>query len=207
MEILVDERCGATVGAAEDIDGEVDERLLEGSPAERVARRHLLGPPNGLVGREPEGMRLGGFPPQPEEELRDDRRLVGGGIPKSCPGTAALDEERPLVVRSCHDPDGSAPVPPHQRVGFMVGLEVRRCVHLEHDVAGRHDERVRSVDRLFESEIPLDRELTHHAGKLVEPRGLALPHLREAGRKLHRPGTFARPWNGLSPFRGLVTAT
>ncbi len=79
-----------------------------------------------------------------------------------------------------------------ERVCLVVGLDVRRRVELEHDVAGRDDERVRRVDRLLELEPPLLGALGGEMRKRVEPLGLVAPRLGERARDAHRGAAYGR---------------
>lgn len=79
----------------------------------------------------------------------------------------------------------AVPVPGRECVGLGVRLRVRRGMQLEHDVAGRHDQRVRRVHRLLEVDAPLLCTLVGQARKRRQPVGLVLPHVRERLRNPH----------------------
>ncbi len=150
MQILVGEEGRVGVDGAKYLQSEVEKRSLERTAAELVAGRDVLGPALGFVHEQAERVWIRDQQREPGEELRDDGVLVRVGIPETSPRSAALAQERAPRVVSGDEPHRARPVPPGEGIGFAIGLEVRRCVQLEHDLACGHDEGVRRVDRRFE---------------------------------------------------------
>ena len=113
---------------------------------------------------------------QPSDHLR----FVDTRAPELRSRDAALDEQRATRVVAFLEPHCAASAPELERVGLVVGLCVRRCVQLEHDLAGRDHERVRRVDRLLERERPLIRAVDDELRKRGEPLGLVASRCRRA---------------------------
>ena len=75
-------------------------------------------------------------------------------------------------------------VPGRERVGLVLGFSVRRRVQLEHDLAGRYDERV-GVDRLLERERPPLHTVDDELRERGEPLGVVAPCLDKLAREAH----------------------
>jgi hypothetical protein len=69
VQILVYEERRAALGAAEDVDGVVEQGAFERPPAELEPVWDFLGPPLGLVGQQPERAWRLELPRQPGKQL------------------------------------------------------------------------------------------------------------------------------------------
>ena len=177
-------RIGA-VDVAEHVDRGLEERALERPPAVLPASRHLLHPAVSLVREQPEGMIARCGAGQSLDEPGRDRDLVGALRGEQNAGHAAFEEERPPLVVAREQAHGAPPVPAGERVSLVVGLEMRRCVHLQDSAAGRYDERAGRVEGRLEVEIPLGGALGREPRQPLEPFALVWPLRAESLRDLH----------------------
>ena len=114
-------------------------------------------------------------PPRRRGARRDarDRRRAGGAAaarrrrrPRRAPRPRAAFPARSVRRRRARrrvvasdEPNSASAAPCLERVGLVIGLDVRRGVQLENDVTGGDHQRVRGRDRLLELERPLLRAL------------------------------------------------
>ena len=166
------------------------EHALERCASSAYRARDVIGPAVCLGCEQRERVTvLGNDGPEPGSELRRRPRLRRHPSSTSrVPGTQRSQRNARRASSRASEPHGAAPSQQLERVGLVVGLEVRRRVQLEHDVACRNHERVRRVDRLLERR---DRPL------LARTRRRAVAALRanraRGARCRARPRECARP--------------
>ena len=186
VEVLIHEKCRRAVDRSVDVERDIEQRALERLTPGRVPARHVLSPAVRLVGEEDEEMLATDVELEARQQLCGDDGLVEPSVPEPRSRHAALEEESPAEVVASDEPNSASAAPCLERVGLVIGLDVRQGVQLENDVTGGDHQRVRGRDRLLEIERPLLRALGDQARQRFEPVGLVAPRLDEGARETHR---------------------